>query len=52
MFWAIGGYQPAQKWLKDRKTRTLSFDDLAHYTHIIRVLLETDRLMREIDKDE
>ncbi len=48
----IGGYQPAQKWLKDRKTRTLSFDDLAHYTHIIRVLLETDRLMREIDKDE
>ena len=48
----IGGYQPAQKWLKDRKTRTLSFDDLAHYTHIIRVLLQTDRLMREIDKDE
>ena len=46
----IGGYQPAQKWLKDRKTRTLSFDDLAHYTHIIRVLLETDRLMQEIDK--
>lgn len=48
----IGGYQPAQKWLQTRKTRTLSFDDLAHYTHIIRVLLETDRLMREIDKDE
>ncbi len=48
----IGGYQPAQKWLKDRKTRTLSFDDLAHYTRIIRILLETDRLMREIDKDE
>ncbi len=46
----IGGYQPAQKWLKDRKTRTLSFDDLAHYTRIIRILLETDRLMKEIDK--
>jgi len=48
----IGGYQPAQKWLKDRKTRTLSFDDLAHYTRIIRILLETDRIMKEIDKDE
>lgn len=48
----VGGYQPAQKWLKDRKTRTLSFDDLAHYTRIIRILLETARLMQEIDKDE
>lgn len=48
----IGGYQPAQKWLKDRKSRTLSFDDLAHYTRIIRILLETARLMQEIDKDE
>ncbi len=48
----IGGYQPAQKWLKDRKTRTLSFDDIAHYQTIIRVLLETHRLMGEIDKDE
>lgn len=48
----IGGYQPAQKWLKDRKTRTLSFDDLAYYTRIIRILLETARLMQEIDKDE
>jgi len=38
--------------LKDRKTRTLSFDDLARYTRIIRILLQTDRLMREIDKDE
>lgn len=45
----IGGYQPAQKWLKDRKGRTLSFDDIAHYQKIICVLLETDRLMGEID---
>lgn len=45
----IGGYQPAQKWLKDRKGRTLSFDDLTHYAHIIHILLETDRLMQEID---
>ena len=46
----IGGYQPAQKWLKDRKGRTLTFDDITHYRKIIAVLLETDRLMKEIDK--
>ena len=44
----IGGYQPAQKWLKDRKGRTLSFDDIEHYRKIISVLMETSRLMKEI----
>lgn len=37
----IGGYQPAQKWIKDRK---LEFDDIWHYQKIIVVLTETDRL--------
>ena len=46
----IGGYQPAQKWLKDRKGHTLSFDDIEHYRRIITVLSETSRLMQEIDK--
>jgi predicted helicase len=46
----IGGYQPAQKWLKDRKERTLEFDDILHYQKIIVALTETDRLMKEIDK--
>ena len=46
----IGGYQPAQKWLKDRKGRALSFDDINHYRNIIAVLLRTAELMREIDK--
>lgn len=46
----IGGYQPAQKWLKDRRTRTLSFDDILHYQKIIVALTETGRIMREIDK--
>lgn len=46
----IGGYQPAQKWLKDRKGRTLSYDDVEHYRKIISVLCETSRLMKEIDK--
>lgn len=45
----IGGYQPAQKWLKDRRGRTLSYDDITHYRQIITILLETDRLMKEID---
>lgn len=48
----IGGYQPAQKWLKDRKERTLEFDDILHYQKIIVALKETDRLMKEIDKIE
>lgn len=45
----IGGYQPAQKWLKDRKTRTLEVDDIMHYQRIIVALTETDRIMKEID---
>jgi predicted helicase len=46
----IGGYQPAQKWLKDRKGRELSPDDIEHYSKIVIVLKETDRIMKEIDK--
>ena len=42
----IGGYQPAQKWLKDRKGRVLSFEDVKHYQRILKVLAETDRLMK------
>jgi predicted helicase len=48
----IGGYQPAQKWLKDRKDRKLEFEDILHYQKIIVALTETDRLMKEIDKIE
>ena len=44
----IGGYQPAQKWLKDRKGRVLSSEDLDHYQRIIKILLETDRIMKVI----
>ncbi|HPV32965.1 MAG TPA: DNA methyltransferase, partial [Methylotenera sp.] len=46
----IGGYQPAQKWLKDRKGRILSYEDILHYQKIIKAMVETDRLMHEIDK--
>jgi predicted helicase len=47
----IGGYQPAQKWLKDRKGRALSFDDVKHYQKIIKILSETDRIMQTITMD-
>ena len=46
----IGGYQPAQKWLKDRKGRILTNDDIEHYQKIIIALVETDRIMKEIDR--
>ncbi len=46
----IGGYQVCQKWLKDRKRRNLSCDDLDHYQHIVSALSETIRLMAEIDE--
>jgi predicted helicase len=45
----IGGYQVLEKWLKDRKGRTLSYDDVSHYGKIVVALKETIRLMGEID---
>lgn len=47
----IGGYQPAQKWLKDRKGRALTFDDVKHYQKIVKILAETDRIMKTIEMD-
>jgi len=46
----IGGYQPAQKWLKDRKGRELSNADIEHYQKIIVSLAETGNLMKKIEK--
>ncbi len=45
----IGGYQPAQKWLKDRKGRVLTWEDIGHYQQMIVALSETARVMREVD---
>jgi predicted helicase len=45
----VGGYQVCDKWLKDRKGRTLTFDDQQHYQRITVALRETIRLMAEID---
>ena len=46
----IGGYQVCEKWLKDRKGRKLSSDDIDHYQKIVVALSETIRIMKEIDK--
>ena len=47
---AVGGYRPAAKWLKDRKNQRLSFDDIAHYSRICAALAETLRIMACIDE--
>jgi predicted helicase len=46
----IGGYQPAQKWLKDRKGRTLDIDTIEHYQKIITALALTIDLQEQIDE--
>ena len=46
----VGGYQVCQKWLKDRKGRTLSFEDMRHYKRIVAALAETMTLMERIDE--
>ena len=44
----IGGYQPAQKWLKDRKGEKLTNDDTVHYQKIVQVLYKTQEIMHTI----
>lgn len=42
----IGGYQPAQKWLKDRNGRILDYADIRRYQKIVAALAQTDEIMR------
>jgi predicted helicase len=46
----VGGYQVCHKWLKDRKGRSLSFDDVQHYQRIVSALDETIQIMEQIDE--
>ncbi len=46
----IGGYQPLEKWLKDRKGRKLTADDITHYLRMVIALRETKRIMAAIDE--
>lgn len=45
----VGGYQVCEKWLKDRKGRKLSYDDIQHWQRMVVALTETQRVMEEID---
>lgn len=45
----IGGYQVCDKWLKDRKGRQLTYDDLTHYQLVVAALAATMKLMSNID---
>jgi predicted helicase len=44
----VGGYQPAQKWLKDRKGRALTFDEIQHYQKIVAAIQETITITTEM----
>jgi predicted helicase len=46
----VGGYQVCEKWLKDRKGRILSGEDISHYQRVVVALNETIRIMEEIDR--
>lgn len=45
----IGGYQVPEKWLKDRKGRTLSVEDIRHYCRTVTALAKTIKIQAEID---
>ena len=45
----IGGYQVAEKWLKDRKGRTLSSEEIVTYAKVITALTETIKIQSSLD---
>lgn len=46
----IGGYQVLDKWLKDRKGRALSSEDIKHYCKVATAISKTIGIQKEIDK--
>ena len=45
----IGGYQVCEKWLKDRKGRQLSLDEIKQYCKIVTILRKTVSIQASID---
>ena len=45
----IGGYQICEKWLKDRKGRTLNLDEIRTYFKIVTALANTIKIQKTID---
>ena len=46
----IGGYRVCEKWLKDRKGRELSSEDIKHYCRIVTALQKTIEIQKKIDR--
>ena len=46
----IGGYQVCDKWLKDRKGRILSLDDIRHYCKVVTAIGKTIEIQKAIDE--
>ena len=46
----IGGYQVADKWLKDRVNTDISYNDISHYQNILYAIEETINIMNELDQ--
>ena len=46
----MGGYRVCEKWLKDRRERKLSYEDICHYQKITVALGETIELMEQVDE--
>ena len=45
----IGGYQVSEKWLKDRKGKELSSEEVAHYARVVTAIAETITIQRFLD---
>lgn len=45
----VGGFQVCEKWLQDRKGRKLTYDDVRHWQRIVVALVQTNRLVEEVD---
>ena len=45
----VGGYQVCDKWLKDRKGRLLSLDEIKNYCKIVTALQKTIEIQKAID---
>ena len=45
----IGGYQVSHKWLKDRKGRILSLEEIKHYCKVVTAIKKTIETQKDID---
>jgi len=45
----IGGYQVCHKWLKDRKGRTLTLEEIKHYCKVVTAIKKTIEIQKHID---